>query len=313
MPLTISAVIPTRNRRDDLGNAVASVLSQTRPPDELIVVDQSPGDESATLVHELFGGKTQTRLVYIHDTSVTGLVDAKRVGSARATCDLVSFLEDDVILEPDYMEQLESGFQARPGMQGCSGVITNHPRASPFYVLGHALFFRGIFRDPRVRLTRASLQGATALMPSDVLSGGVSCWRRQVFDHVQFDTANGFHLLEDMEFSTRVVRVMGHHLFINPRARLLHLGSAVNRDLHGTRQRRKMVEALTFYKKRRQWPGALHGLLIVMTWWLGEACLQTLRLRSTGPLRGYVHGVVDGARRPLATADPPIRDRLSAT
>ena len=76
----------------------------------------------------------------------------------------------------------------------------------------------------------------------DVLSGGLSCWRRRLFEVVEFDTTNGFFMLEDIEFSTRVVRAMGHHLYINPQARLEHHCSPVNRDRHGTRQRRKMIE-----------------------------------------------------------------------
>lgn len=43
MKNTITAVIPTRNRPVDLVKAVASVLSQTRLPDEFMIVDQSPG------------------------------------------------------------------------------------------------------------------------------------------------------------------------------------------------------------------------------------------------------------------------------
>ena len=42
--MRLTAVIPTRNRPVDLGKAVASVLTQTRLPDTLMIVDQSPGD-----------------------------------------------------------------------------------------------------------------------------------------------------------------------------------------------------------------------------------------------------------------------------
>jgi GT2 family glycosyltransferase len=299
MALTISAIIPTRNRRDDLQKAVASVRAQVRPPDELIVIDQSPGDESATLIRPQFDAAGPTRLVYVHDTTITGLVDAKRVGSTRAAGDLVAFLEDDVVLEPEYFLEIERGFLAKPGMVGCSGIITNPPKSSPVYVGAHRLFFRGIFHDPRVSITARALGRARDLIPSDVLSGGVSCWRRTVFDAVQFDPDNGFFMLEDMEFATRVVRAFGHHLYVNPRARLAHYGSPVNRDLHGTRQRRKTAEAMVFYRKRRGWPGARYGLTMAMTWWLAEAAMQTARLRSTGPLSGYVRGIRDGLQRPL--------------
>jgi GT2 family glycosyltransferase len=298
--MTFSAVIPTRNRPHDLAKAVASVLAQTRPADELVIVDQSPGNESATRVQAMFTATLPPRLVYIHDSGITGLVDAKRVAAERAEGDIVCFFEDDVILEPDYIAQLEWGFLSRPDMCGCSGVITNPPKSSSLYIAAQRLFFRGIFRDPRLPIFELALHGADQLMPCDVLSGGVSAWRRHVFSRVSFDNRNGFFMFEDMEFSTRVVRALGHHLYVNPRARLEHHFSAVNRDVHGVRQRRKLTEALVFFKKRREWPGALQGLLMVAIWWFGEALLQAVRLRSAGPVKGYVRGVLDGLRKPLA-------------
>jgi GT2 family glycosyltransferase len=299
MTLTMSVVIPTKNRPDDLLKAVDSILAQTRPPEELLIIDQSEGMASEHAVRSRFEATAPTRLVYVHDTAITGLVDAKRVGSKRAAGDIVCFLEDDVILERDYMAQIESGFLAEPAMCGCSGVIVNVPRSSPMYIAAQRVFFRGIFRDPRLPLTARALNGGRQLMSCDVLSGGISSWRRDVFKHVQFDVANGFFMFEDMEFSTRVVKALGHHLYINPRARLEHHMSGVNRDRHGTRQRRKLREALLFYKKRSAWPGARGGLLLVMAWWLTEAAAQTVRLRSIGPLTGYLRGVADGIRTPL--------------
>lgn len=297
--MTLTVVIPTKNRRDDLRNAIVSLVGQSRPVDELIIVDQGADDESRQAVEQVMADVGQPRLLYIHDTSVKGLVDAKRVGSARATGDIVCFLEDDVILEPAYIEEIARAFASRPDIFGCSGVISNLPWTAGWYVAAHRAFFRGIFHDPRVRLSLQALNGAAELIPCDVLSGGVSCWRREVFARVPFDVINGFFLFEDMEFSTRVVRAFGHHLYINPRARLLHVGSPVNRDIHGLRQRRKLSEAMTFYKSRRDWNGARVGLLFALMWWWAEAVTQTCRHRSIGPIAGYLRGLLDGARKPL--------------
>jgi hypothetical protein len=69
--------------------------------------------------------------------------------------------------------------------------------------------------------------------------------------------------------------------------------------VQGTRQRRKLAEAMVFYKKRGDWPGARFGLVMVMLWWLGEALRQAVTIRSAGPVKGYVRGVIDGVRKPL--------------
>lgn len=299
MKVTVSTVIPTRDRPDDLRDGLASVYSQARLPDEVVIVDQSVGDESSTLVNTLFARDDRIRLVYIHDPQVAGLVDAKRVGAARATGDIVCFLEDDVVLEPDYLLHIERGFHECPEMVGCSGVITNLPRSSAVYRVCHSMCFRGILHDPRVGIFSNSVGDERGLIRCDVLSGGLSAWRRHVFEDVEFDIANGFFMLEDIEFSTRVVRRYGHRLYVNSKARLIHRWSPVNRDAHGLRQRRKLTEAVVYFKKRQKWPGALRGLVLAMAWWMGEALIQSVRTLSIGPIRGYCQGVVDGARKKL--------------
>jgi hypothetical protein len=42
----------------------------------------------------------------------------------------------------------------------------------------------------------------------------------------------------------------------------------------------------------------------VMVWWWTEAVLQAVRLRSVGPVAGYLLGIVDGIQTPLRAALP---------
>ena len=294
MSVRLTAVIPTRSRPDDLCKALASVVEQSRPPDEIIVVDQSPGDEAVRRVTALLTDEQRKSLVYIHDPSITGLVHAKQVSITRAHGDLVCFLEDDVVLEREYLAEIESGFQRRLDMLGCCGVVTNPPPQPRGYSFLFHLFHRGIFRDPRVGLYGAFGRGVHALVQSDAISGGLSAWRREVFTQVPFDVANGFHMLEDIEFSTRVAAHYGSRLFINPNARLAHHASPLNRERLGPRQHRKLTEFLVFYKKRRSRPGAGIALLWLLLGLLIEAGAQSLSVRSLGPLRGYFSGLAAG-------------------
>lgn len=295
MSSSISAVIPTRNRPADLTNAVISILAQTRLPEALIIVDQSDGDESVASINQLFENGSQIELIYVHDPDVSGLVEAKKVASEISSHDIVCFLEDDVVLEDAYLENIELGFQANEDMLGCSGVITNQPYQSKFYRFMHAIFFRGILKDPRVQIFGQAIDGdASGLVLCDVLSGGLSAWRNEVLQSVPFDFANGFFMFEDMEYSTRVVKAFGHKLYVNKKARLEHHMAVQNRDPHGYRQRRKLKEAVLFYKKRREWPGAKSGICCSMLWWLAEATFQSVRAFRPGPFIGYWRGIADG-------------------
>ena len=290
----LTAVIPTRNRPSDLAKAVASVLAQTQLPDEFLIVDQSPGDESRLIVESLWPGESRIKLMYIHDTSISGLVEAKQVAASRASGNIVCFLEDDIVLEADYIEQIELGFVRLPEMLGCCGLITNPPHQPPGYAAIFHIFHRGIFRDIRVGLYGHFNRRVSKLIASDKLSGGLSAWRREVFMAVPFDVANGFHMFEDIDFSTRVARHFGPRLYINPNARLEHHCSPTNREVLGPRQRRKLTECIVYYKKRRNWPWATFSLSWLLLGMFIESVFQSYSSRSFGPIRGYFCGLRDG-------------------
>lgn len=289
-----TAVIPTKNRPKDLIEAVTSILAQTRLPDELVIVDQSRDDESLNLVKSLVSLYEYTQLVYIHDAAILGLVDAKRIASERAEGDIVCFLEDDVILEADFVAQILLGFADKPDMVGCCGVVTNPPRQTIAYEILFKIFHRGIFMDPRVAIYGRFSGRENQLIPSDMLSGGLSAWRREVFQAVKFDVVNGFHMFEDIDFSTRVARYFGPRLYINPNARLEHHCSPVNREVLGPRQRRKLTECIVYYKKRADRPGATFAFYWLLCGMLLESIFQSYSARSTGPVLGYFVGLRDG-------------------
>ncbi|HYH43975.1 MAG TPA: glycosyltransferase family 2 protein [Burkholderiales bacterium] len=299
--MLITAVIPTRNRPDDLERVVLSVCGQSRPADELIIVDQSPGDESRVRVEKaIAAAAAPARVDYMHDTRITGLVDAKRAAVALARGDVVCFLEDDVVLERDYLEMIERGFEREPTMAGTCGIVTNLPPLPPLYFRLFHFFHRGIFHDARVGVTGVAKGSGLPLIPSDYLSGGLSAYRREVFDAVTFDVANQFFALEDIDFSTRVARVLGPRLFINPNARLEHRMSPVNRAVLGPREERKVREFIVFYKKRRNVGARPAHLALLGVGLFLEAAYQAVRGRSFGPIPGFFRGLWRGARWKLA-------------
>ena len=300
--LRVSAVIPTKNRPAELPLAVVSLLEQTHPPNELVIIDQSDDDRGRDAVQRLCaarGGGTVLR--YLLDPSIGGLVHAKQVASGLADGDIVCFFEDDEVLEPDYLDEIVKGFEDRPDMLGCCGVVTNLPALPRGYATLFHVFHRGMFRDPRVgvhgRFERG--RGPHALIPSPCLSGGLSCWRREVLESVPFDVANRLHMLEDIDYSTRAADRFGAKFFINPNARLEHRMSPVNREVLAPRQRRKLREYLIYYRKRADRPGASAHLAWLLVGLFLETIWQAARARDLAIMGAYFHGVRDGACWPL--------------
>jgi glycosyltransferase involved in cell wall biosynthesis len=115
---SISVVICayTLERWENLEHAVESVLAQTRPAIETIVVIDG-NDELAGRAHEAF-----TDVLVLPNAHEPGLSGGRRTGSERARGDVVAFIDDDAIADPDWLEQL-SGVYADPNVLGAGGVI----------------------------------------------------------------------------------------------------------------------------------------------------------------------------------------------
>src|SRR5260370_35197375 len=96
--MLISVVVPTRERPQDLQKLFASLLQQTRLPDELIVVDQSKGGESHALAKESMGAQLWERCTYVHNSSIRGVSPARNVGTRATAADASIFLDEYVCL-----------------------------------------------------------------------------------------------------------------------------------------------------------------------------------------------------------------------
>ena len=75
-----------------------------------------------------------------------------------------------------------------------------------------------------------------------LFDGMCNLCNNSVLKVIRFDTKNNFHMLEDIDFSTRVASFYGNRLYINLNAKLEHNFSEMNREYHGPRQYRKIRE-----------------------------------------------------------------------
>ncbi len=93
--MKISTVIPAHNRADLIGDTLDSILSQTRRPDEVIVVDDGSSDGTAEAV-AAYGDK-----VTLVRQGNFGAGPARNNGFAKASGDIIHFMDSDDILCPD--------------------------------------------------------------------------------------------------------------------------------------------------------------------------------------------------------------------
>jgi len=95
-PATISVVIPTHNRPQALGHAVASVAGQTRQADEIVIVD----DGSTPPVDPSRFTDDRLTMIVVRNESPLGAAGARNAGVSAATGEFIAFLDDDDTWDP---------------------------------------------------------------------------------------------------------------------------------------------------------------------------------------------------------------------
>lgn len=100
----ISAVIPTWNRADLLQSILSNLYSQTRPPDQIIVVDNGSTDATPLIAREWVARNSDLDLILF--TENRGFAVAVNEGIKRAAGDWLLIVNNDVVLEPEWLERL---------------------------------------------------------------------------------------------------------------------------------------------------------------------------------------------------------------
>ena len=108
MTTTISVVVPTRDRPEQLGRCLDALASQRGAELQILVVDDGSAD--GTSVPTVVASRSGVTLLR---TGRSGPVAARNAGVAASTGDVVLFLDDDCVPEPEWAARL------------CGAVIAN--------------------------------------------------------------------------------------------------------------------------------------------------------------------------------------------
>jgi GT2 family glycosyltransferase len=117
--IAASLVIPTRNRPELLKDTLISILSDSRVPAEIIIVDQSdlPNREICRMAES-----TGVEIRYIHSAAV-GLSRAKNAGMASATHEILVFTDDDMRTGPGWFASITAALQNAGSQAAVTGRV----------------------------------------------------------------------------------------------------------------------------------------------------------------------------------------------
>lgn len=141
--MRVGAVVVTRDREALLRECLAAIEAQTRPPDDLVVVDSASTDGTRTHLTQRKGQAPvlqppSLRVVRLErNLGSAGGFAAGIAAALEAGCDRLWLLDDDTIPEPGALGALLDAAQARPDAALlCSRVVwtdgTPHPMNAPW-------------------------------------------------------------------------------------------------------------------------------------------------------------------------------------
>jgi GT2 family glycosyltransferase len=286
--VTLSVVICTRNRPGDLDACLRS-LAGTRLPDQLVVVDASDDDASRSVVETQRAGGPIAEVRYLR--SKPRLTAQRNLGVAATTGEVVTFLDDDVVLEPDYLAHIVELFEADPMLGGAEGTVATAPLRGRRRLANafRRLFLMNSLGRPR-GVKRSGFVAYDAwprtVQPVTSLVGCNMSYRREVFERFRFDQwFDGYGLGEDQDFSYRVGRT--YRLVQTPYARLEHRLSPVARERTPALHEMTVVNHLYFVRKNL--PPTVRTWLSALWSELGEL-LSVLKTADRAAIAGKLHG-----------------------
>lgn len=109
---TITTIIPTYRRPQQLMRAIRSVLNQTYPHFQVCVYDNASGDDTASVVAEM--AKSDPRVKYYCHSENIDAGNNFQYGLEHVETPFFSFLSDDDIVLPEFYETALGGFERHP-------------------------------------------------------------------------------------------------------------------------------------------------------------------------------------------------------
>lgn len=100
----VSIIVPVYNSEKYIERCIVSVMKQTNPNWELIIVDDGSTDKSADIIDRIARNEKKIRYYY-QNNSGAGM--ARNLGITKATGDYIAFLDSDDYLSKDYIESIE--------------------------------------------------------------------------------------------------------------------------------------------------------------------------------------------------------------
>jgi glycosyltransferase involved in cell wall biosynthesis len=288
----VSALVCTRNRPDDIGAAVRSLLAGDDGELELIVIDQSDDGKTEAALAGLTGDR---RLRYVRSSS-RGKGAALNEGLRIARGDILVCTDDDCEAPPNWAIAMGRTLESQPtaAVAFCNVVAPPHDRSAGYVPA---------YERQSSRLVRSI--GAT--IAGHGLGAGMALRRKIILDLGGFDESLGpgsrFPSGDDWDITARAL-LRGWHVYETADIAIVHHGFRTLEQ--GRKHARRDWIAIGAVCAKPLRAGHWNALIVPLWEFSAHAmwppladALRLRRPRGLSRIAGFVEGFAAGLRTPV--------------
>jgi len=296
---SISVVIPTRDRPDDVRRCLDSLTGVAYPHWDILLIDQSTDTRTRAVVGDV--ARDLPRLTY-DPVPWKGLSRARNRGIERTCGEIIAFLDDDCTVGEDWLRRLAAAFARHPDAALVFGAVKPIPYdPANYYIL--------VYEIPEERV----LRGRGARPRARGLGAGMYL-RRVAAERIgPFDVhlgvgAGRFLSAEDADYAYRAL-ALGCDVVETPAVAIEHYGLRAYGDGMASRNTRENIHAEGALNMKLLRCGDLSALHLIIA--RGRSHLHSINWANLVTRRGpngfgrivmYLRGLYDSFLLPVDRA-----------
>lgn len=162
--MTISVVIPTKNRARLLKLCLMSLVNQTIIPDEVIIIDNNSTDKSSLVINRF-----KKKLPIIYQVNINNnLPSLYNAGIKLANSKIIACLDDDCWVEKNWVENIISAYQSHPNSV-IQGKIISYPQDNIYTKIMAQHYQNWLKTHLLANQTLAVLDTKSVVFPSQII------------------------------------------------------------------------------------------------------------------------------------------------